>query len=263
MTASPVRLQDDLKPRAVSFAGGNVVGASTHSPARAWNEDAGAVIPLGPREGVLAVADGAGGHAGSEAVAAAALDAFERSLRQEGSGSLFERVCTAVEAAHRAASRSDPDAGTTLVCAVIEGDRFRTVHAGDSGVLLFGQRGKRKFETVAHSPVGYAQEAGVLSEQEALHHEDRHLVSSLLGFEDHHIEMSRVHEIAVRDTLLLASDGLLDNLSVEEIVEIARQGSLLNAVQNLVACAQMRMVTPEAGQPSKPDDLTVLAYRRA
>ena len=261
MTGRSIRMGYDAQPREIPFAGGTVCGASMHSPMRTWNEDAGLVLPLGPDRGVLAVADGAGGHEGSETAAAIALQAFEASITKSD-GRLFERACQAVEAAHGAVERAEPDAGTTLACTIVSGTSFRSLHVGDSGILQLGQRGKRKFETVAHSPVGYAQEAGLITEAEALVHEDRHLVSSLLGFDDHQMEMSKKLQLARYDTLLLATDGLLDNLSVDEISDVVRGSSLVEAVTNLVAVAQMRMETPGQDHPSKPDDLTVLLYRR-
>ncbi len=58
---------------------------------------------------------------------------------------------------------------------------LRPYHVGDSTNLLTGQRGKLEFAMISHSPTGYAMEAGVLGEEEALVHEDRHDVSNLLG----------------------------------------------------------------------------------
>ena len=244
-----------------ALAGGHVAYASLPSPKRTWNEDRAAVVSVGRRQGVLVVADGAGGHADADVVAQRALEAFAAAL-SESRGALVPRCQAAITAAHGAASMCDPDAGTTLTCVAISDDRFQSMHVGDTGVLLVGQRGARKFETVAHSPVGYALEAGTISEADALHHEHRHLVSNLLGFDDHHVETSASKTIAPRDTLLVASDGLLDNLHPDEIVEIARRGTTTEAVQNLVTRAHMRMGAPADGEPSKPDDLTVLLYRR-
>ena len=128
-------------------------------------------------------------------------------------------------------------------------------------ILVVGQRGKIKLQTVSHSPVGYAVEAGVLDEKEALHHEDRHLVSNMLGLADMRIEVGSIVELAPRDTLLLASDGLFDNLHLDEIVDRVRKGPLTQVVQHLASDAAQRMTIPREGQPSKTDDLTFVAFR--
>jgi serine/threonine protein phosphatase PrpC len=110
--------------------------------------------------------------------------------------------------------------------------------------------------------VGYAVEAGLLDAQQAIHHEDRHIISNIVGSPAMRIEIGPPSSLAPYDTLLLASDGLLDNLHVEEIVAIARKGSLTSVAATLVERAHARMRSPEQNEPSKPDDLSFIIYRR-
>ena len=105
-------------------------------------------------------------------------------------------------------------------------------------------------------------QSGLLDEQEALHHDERHIVSNVVGAVDMRIEIGPEVELARRDTLLLATDGLLDNLTPEEIVEMVRKGPLGPAARRLAAVARARMERPEGGRPSKPDDLTFVLFRR-
>jgi serine/threonine protein phosphatase PrpC len=128
-------------------------------------------------------------------------------------------------------------------------------------ILVMGQRGKIKLQTVSHSPVGFAVEAGVIDEAEAMHHEDRHLVSNVLGASDMRIEVGSTLTLSPRDTLLLSSDGLFDNLHRDEIVERMRRGPLLEGARRLSQDAVRRMTRPVGGNPSKPDDLTFVAFR--
>jgi serine/threonine protein phosphatase PrpC len=67
--------------------------------------------------------------------------------------------------------------------------------------------------------------------------------------------------MAPRDTLVLASDGLLDNLLPAEIVNFVRSGPLDRAVTEMVSEVGHRMSGRNGTDPSKPDDLTVIAYR--
>ncbi|MEN8164347.1 MAG: ATP-binding protein, partial [Acidobacteriota bacterium] len=46
----------------------------------------------------------------------------------------------------------------------IDGRSIRPYHVGDSQAVVCGQRGKLKLQTMAHAPVAYAVEAGVLDE---------------------------------------------------------------------------------------------------
>ena len=120
-----------------------------------------------------------------------------------------------------------------------------------------------KLQTVPHSPVGYGVEAGLIDEDEAMHHEHRHVVSNFIGTPDMHIAIGPPVTLARRDTLLLASDGLFDNLYSDHIVETIRRGNLLAASQRLASASRQNMLTVREGHPSKPDDLTFIAFRRS
>jgi serine/threonine protein phosphatase PrpC len=143
----------------------------------------------------------------------------------------------------------------------IQDRTIRPYHVGDSAILVTGQRGKLKLQTIPHSPIGYAVEAGLMKEEDAIHHEARHVISNVIGSDSMRIEIGPPIEMAPRDTLLLASDGLFDNLLPDEIVEAVRRGPLDEAVSELVETAQQRMAAQHCSAPCKPDDLTVIAYR--
>ena len=76
------------------------------------------------------------------------------------------------------------------------------------------------------------------------------------------IELGATVTLAQRDTIVVASDGLSDNLHLDEIVGVVRKGPLGQAVDALATLGRKRMETPEEGAPSKPDDLTLVALRR-
>ena len=69
-------------------------------------------------------------------------------------------------------------------------------------------------------------------------------------------------QLAVRDTVLVATDGVFDNLYIDEIVDIIRSGPLAAAADRLVERVRARMLGKHAaGQPCKPDDLTIVLFR--
>ena len=227
------------------------------------NEDAVALIPCGASGGVIAVADGFGGQPAGEQAARLALEALAGALDESlrSGAALRAGILNGFERANEAVTNLGVGAATTLAVLEIDDGRARSYHVGDSMALVVGQRGKVKLQTVSHSPVGYAVEAGWLEEDEALHHEDRHIVSNMLGSADMRIEIGSSLRLRPRDTALLGSDGLFDNLPVQEIVELIRKGSLSDVAGTLAAECDRRMRLPEEGQPSKPDDLTFVLYR--
>src|SRR5215212_8529195 len=66
----------------IDFLGGTAAVFSTRSPLKETpNEDVAAVWPMGPTSGILAVADGLGGHAGGERASRLAIETIQKSLQ--------------------------------------------------------------------------------------------------------------------------------------------------------------------------------------
>ncbi|MBW2527028.1 MAG: protein phosphatase 2C domain-containing protein [Deltaproteobacteria bacterium] len=229
------------------------------------NEDRAGCWQLGQDALVLAVADGAGGHATGGQAADLALDGMAEALAElgAGEGGAAAALLAGFDRANRRVMSLRTGAATTLAAVLVEGRMVRTFHSGDSQALVTGQRGKIRLLTTAHSPVGYAVEAGVLDQREAIHHDERHLVSNLVGAPDMHIEVSAPVRLQTRDTVVVASDGLFDNLQVGEVVEFARIGPLTAAAERLAARCRQRMEEPGESEPSKVDDVTFILYRLA
>ncbi len=247
-------------------AGGKAALYCRRSPDKeTGNEDTLALIPLDGETVVLAVADGAGGLPAGQRASRTAIQAVIDSLTavRHPSEMLRTAILNAMEAANAAVMALANGSATTLTVVSVEGRLVRPYHVGDSAALVTGQRGRLKMQTIAHTPVAFAVEAGFLDEVEALYHAERNLVFNFLGTADMRIEVGAELELAPRDTLLLASDGLTDNLHLAEIVEIARKGPAAEAVARLAGDARERMLTPEARTPSKPDDLSIVLFRKS
>lgn len=227
------------------------------------NEDAAALIPCSPTSGVLAVADGFGGQPSGEDAARITLKMLAEAVDKArvSDDSLRSGILNGFEKANEKVIGLGVGAATTLAAIEIDGCQARPYHVGDSVVLVVGQRGRIKCQTVMHSPIGYAVEAGLIHEDEALHHEDRHYVSNMVGSADMRIEIGPRLRLRPKDTVLLASDGLFDNLPVPDVVELMRKGSMDSVAERLAAECDRRMRSPEDGQASKPDDLTFLLFR--
>ena len=249
----------------VDVAGGSAVALSRKDPGKQTeNEDTAAVIPYGPGAAVLVVADGAGGLPAGKRASLTAVTTLAASLQTAMDKTMLLRtaILNGIEAANEAVLGLANGSATTMTVITIEGLIARSYQIGDSEALVVGQRGLIKLQTTAHSPTGFAVEAGFLDEREALHHEDRHLVSNFLGTSDMRIDVGAGVELRPRDTVLVASDGLTDNVHLDEIVEQVRTGGLAESAAAVVKLAEERMSGAVSGQPSKPDDLSLILFRK-
>ena len=256
--------QDMTGAEMVDVAEGHAAIFSTRCPEKLTpNEDCAAVIPYDADSGILVVADGMGGQPAGAQASRLAIGALKASLAEGANIDLPLRaaILNGFEEANQAVRELAIGAATTLAVVEIHSGTVRPYHVGDSMILTVGLRGKVKLRTVSHSPVGYAVEAGFLDQEEAMHHDERHLISNIIGSSDMHITIGSAVELAHHDTVLVASDGLWDNLHFDQLVERVRKGPLHQAAKRLVHDSLDRMAKPVEGHPSKPDDMTFILYR--
>lgn len=254
---------DMTEGKTVKVAGGEANVLVARCPGREGpNEDAVAIMPISDRHGLIAVADGFGGHPAGDQAAAHALKQMAAALDNvEVPDGVRAAVVDGFERANEAVIALGVGAATTLFVMEIQDGNVRPYHVGDSGAIIVGQRGRIKLRSVAHSPVGYAVESGLINEKEAMHHEDRHVVSNMVGSSEMRIEVGARIALAPRDTLLLASDGLFDNVMLEQIVERVRKGRMRENTAELARLSHRRMNSSREGVPSKPDDLSIVTFR--
>jgi serine/threonine protein phosphatase PrpC len=214
---------------------------------------------------VLAVADGAGGQArpmdASRLVIQELNQAIEANVRR-GAG-VRGGVINGFEAANEKVLELKAGAASTLSVVAIEPARsgpglMRCFHVGDSTVAVTGQRGRVKFRSMSHSPVGYGVAAGLLATWEALVHEERHLVDNLVGMSTMRIDVGPRVQLASRDRVLVASDGLWDNLRPLEVIRAVCAGDLEESVRSVLDLAMRRMKSE--GKLCKPDDVTIVLW---
>lgn len=240
---------------------GPVLLSGTRRPGANRSSEDSLLVHFDERDLVLVVADGAGGHSLGGEASQAAVEAVAGELEDGLEGTIEERIGVLRRAAAEAVAALGHEAITTLALAWIRERTLVTCHAGDSTILLMGQRGRRKLRTTDHTPPGLEVAAGRLSLDEARAHEDRHLLVNALGTTDVGWEMGGPVTIGRRDTLVLASDGLFDNLSDDEIVGYLRKGSFDDGMQDMLARNELRMTEDDGDWPGKPDDVAVLAWR--
>jgi serine/threonine protein phosphatase PrpC len=174
--------------------------------------------------------DGVGGQAAGELAAQTAVETISESLSRADRAA-EDRVRIAITRANNRifqlaqADEERRGMACVLTLALIEGGRVTIGHVGDSRLYLIWDGAIRKL-TSDHSPVGEDEDAGVLTEEEAMLHPRRNEVfrdvgSRLrdVGDEDFiEIRRCRFREDAA---LLLSSDGLTDQLTVAQVRAIA------------------------------------------
>jgi serine/threonine protein phosphatase PrpC len=227
------------------------------------NEDATVVIPLDEETAVFAVADGCGGQRGGELASSLALKCLADSIAKETDRSnLRLAIMDGIDHANRLIQELKIGAACTIAVAEFQKGWVRTYHVGDSQLLLISNRGRVRYQSVSHSPVGFAVEAGLLEPEQAIRHDDRHVISNFLGYQEMRMEIGPCLEMGSRDTLIIGSDGLFDNLFEKEVIEVMRKGRLATSLQSLTDAASERM-RGQGDSPCKPDDLSVIAVRRS
>ncbi|TPW17167.1 MAG: serine/threonine protein phosphatase [Halothiobacillaceae bacterium] len=255
---------DLAEPWLIPFLSGEAAVYTHRSPGKlADNEDCAALIPFDEESGLLVVADGLGGQPNGDVASGLAIEALCAAIKRSAaeSAQLRDAILDGFESANRQIMTRSVGAATTLVVIEIRGNTIRPYHVGDSMACVMGQRGKLKLLTLSHSPVGYAVESGLLDQNEALHHEDRNIVSNVVGIAGMRIEVGAALTLLPHDTLLIASDGLFDNFYMTEIIERSRKGPLREGMRRLVAEGQRRMVATQTAMPGHADDLTLIAFR--
>lgn len=256
--AMPHCINDEL-------GGGSVIAYSDRSPDKETeNEDTVAAIPYGPDAVILVVADGVGGLPAGKRASETAVTKLAESLHVAMTETMLLRtaILDGIEAANKAVLDIGNGSATTMTVVTIEGRIARTYQVGDSEAIIVGQRGRIKSQTMVHSPTGFAVEAGFLDKRDALLHEQRHLVSNFIGTNDMRIDIGPAVRLRPRDTVLLASDGLTDNIQIDDVINIIRKGPLADAMESMVRLAHYRMMNESKLQPSKPDDLSVILFRK-
>lgn len=255
---------DFTEVKTFNMAVGTVCAFTHRAPDKlSDNEDSLALLDCQETTAVFVVADGMGGQPLGDQASAITVRQLDKSVSKAcgDSSMLRDAILDGIEQANYAVLDKISGSGTTIAAVELNKHYARAYHVGDSAILIVGQRGKIKYQTIPHSPVGYAVEAGVIEADEAMFHKDRHLISNMIGSEDMRLEIGPRIKLASNDTMVIGSDGLFDNMQIEEIVEVIRIGPVLDAATKLVEICTSRMIQPMKGTPHKPDDLSLIVCR--
>jgi protein phosphatase len=188
--------------------------------------------------GLVAVADGMGGHVGGEIASATALEALRAAVRT--GRPLREAVHDANDAVI-AKSMSDTSLtgmGTTLTAGTLAaGNTMILAHVGDSRAYLLRDGVLRRI-TTDHSHVQELVDDGQLTDDEAAVHPMRNIVTRSVGLNaDVDVDVYPL-ELQADDRIVLCSDGLTDMIHEDAIAaELRREPDPVVAAHKLVDSA--------------------------
>lgn len=221
---------------------------SDTGPVRETNEDA---LGSWPVEGgfVFAVADGLGGHNAGEVASALAMEVLGRELGEGRGGPASVKALR--NAVHQANLEIYQKAitvpelfrmGTTLTASAVVDDALVAAHIGDSR-LYFVRGGKITQLTKDHTRVFEQVQAGILSEEKAREHPDRHALTRYLGHDlIASIDFLKL-SLQTGDVLLQTTDGVHDVVNDRDFLEILGAESPEAACRGIVGRAKERGTT--------------------
>jgi len=218
---------NDFNNDIIIFEEDNSYGIS-HKGNRANNED-NILIKKMDDIYLLAVADGVGGHNAGEVASKITIDTLQEIVEDKYNQNLSieeikQLLRDAYETAHnkiKAEAVGDREGmATTLTTAIIKGDKAIVANCGDSRAYLI-RNNKIIEKTKDHSLVQVLIDEGHITEEEALNHPMKNILTHALGTDDFKVDIYEWN-LKEGDVILLSSDGLHDYIKKEEILEVIK-----------------------------------------
>lgn len=209
---------------------------------RKHNEDA---IMARPENGLWAVADGMGGHEAGDKASNMITSALEALPRPDNFSVFVDRIEDALQNVnatirdHAAREFDGRMMGSTVVALAASEGYGACVWAGDSRLYRL-RDGQLEQISRDHSQVQKLVDAGVLSAEEAESHPNANVITRAIGGAAHLAMDVAMFDLRPGDRVMLCSDGLYNELSVQEIAAAMAQGSTEEAARALLDGALAR-----------------------
>lgn len=216
----------------ISFYGDTDLGRN-----RSNNEDAFIVQNIWEDHVVLAAAiDGVGGYEGGEVAALIAKETIVDYLKEFPNGERADLIKQAVVEANNAINSAREEDGNhpnmscvmTAVLIDTNSGYLHMAHIGDTRLYQYSD-GKIEKLSHDHSLVGYREEIGALTEEEAMRHPQRNVIGRDAGSQFLDINTDLVETasfpLVSKTTYILCSDGLSDMLTSSMMMEILKGDS--------------------------------------
>jgi len=195
------------------------VGKSVAGQGRDHNED---LLLLDNTNGIYIVADGVGGHEAGEVASRLTVEGIVKHLKSSkkiNDDALISAIREANSEVYRKSSSGEKSmASTVVMIKFVNGKNFIYAHVGDS--RLYHIRGlKIEQRTSDHSWVNEQVKANKISEEEAMFHPKKNIITRAMGSSGN-VQPDIGHgSFKSGDGFLLCSDGLSDVVRKAEIYE--------------------------------------------
>lgn len=202
-----------------------------------------------PDKALLVVVDGVGGYAGGKRAAAIARDSIDQYMQTPKGDTLTMLREAVIFANNRIAEERALNPRYGEMCCVLTAAVADAaagvvyfVHVGDTRLYRY-RKGELQKLTRDHSFVGLREDAGEITEREAMNHPQRNQILREVGSTIHRIDDEDFmqygkEELLPGDGLLLCSDGLTDMVTAKQIAEIlATSAALHTKVNNIISLA--------------------------
>jgi serine/threonine protein phosphatase PrpC len=223
------------------------IGAATDTGnLRGQNEDAHIA-----EQNLFAVADGMGGHNAGEVASAMAIEHLRGiALGGVSSAEAFAQVVRDLNSAIYTSATSTTDQrgmGTTLTAAALltstsdtdQPSQIVIANVGDSRTYLL-RSGELRQMSVDHSYVQELVTEGLLTVDEARTHPRRNIVTRALGIDEQVSVDTWTIPMFDGDRFMLCSDGLVDEVPLDEITEMMREHSAPQLIAERLVTAAKR-----------------------
>lgn len=216
---------------------------------RSNNEDACYVLK---KDKVFIVADGVGGNNSGELASKTCVDEIAKFVEQhdlhrfhtdEEIQVYFEQCIKAVNfKILELSQRHEENWGmaTTVVMAYLHDGQLYILNVGDSRAYIL-RDGVLTQVTEDHTYVNSLVKAGLITAEEAEHHENRNMITRAVGAE-HRIEADFfVVSVALGDRILICTDGLHGEVKEDDITEIlCKEETMTDICEELVEIAKAK-----------------------
>ncbi|MDB6060456.1 MAG: hypothetical protein JWM78_559 [Verrucomicrobiaceae bacterium] len=210
-----------------------ISGATNTGHVRGHNEDA---ILTDNARGLAVVADGMGGHATGEVASRITIDTF---AQLTSDAMTLRNILLQAHAAIVAKAIEQPESegmGATAVAVLADTEHFQIAWVGDSRAYHW-RRGQLRQLTRDHSYLEFLLRSGEITEQQALNHPQRNVVTQALGLNSPEPDVIN-EQWQQGDRLLLCSDGLSDELDANAIERLlSANADTESAVSELIGAA--------------------------
>ena len=195
-------------------------GESKIGLVRKVNEDS---FYISHERNVLAVADGMGGYVGGEIASKTAVEAIAYYFKNFNYAApvQLEKAIQYANSSIISKTLIDPSLkgmGTTVSMVTLARHMAFWGHVGDSRIYLY-REGAFSQISVDHTIVQVLLDKGKITEEEALNHPQRHVLTRAVGVDSNLIVDTGAFEVQPNDRILICSDGLTSFIGKPELCD--------------------------------------------